>query len=589
MSTSPLLKSTLVAVFGLTLAACGGGGGGDGGSSTPVPPTAGSPPPPPPPPPVPPQTEIMSEADAVRFLSRSSFGASKAEISAMQSMDAADWVAAEFAKPVSLTLNEVLLQPRQTNGNLPFNRTSQLYWDHLVESDDRLRQRMAFALSQILVLSDISNQSRQIRRAYYQDILIENAFGNYRDLLQDVTYSPAMAVWLTYWRNRKGDPRTGRMPDENYAREILQLFSIGVVELNMDGTPKLDAQGREIETYDNDDIVGLARVFTGLSNKGETFWRSDEDGEYSPLVMWEDQHSQLEKTFLGTTIPAGTLGEESINIALDTIFEHPNVAPFVSRQLIQRFTASNPDPEYIEQVAQAFETGTYTAANGRRFGTGDRGDLQATLAAVLLEESLFEEDSTAPGPATTGKIREPILRFMHWVRAFDVSNIDATNENRLRSTADPVSGLGQHPFRSPSVFNFYRPGYVAPGTQSGEAGMTAPELQLVDATSAIGHLNFMTDFAFDRGGQPDSSRRTYIADYTDEIAMTDDFPGLLDHLDLLLTGQRMSDEEKTEIINILEAMPINTSTPEREDEDRLQIVQVAVTFVLNSPSFAVTW
>ncbi|MDJ0920850.1 MAG: DUF1800 family protein [Henriciella sp.] len=589
MSTIPIWKTACVAMLGLSMAACGGGGGGGDGGSTPVPPATGSPPPPAPAPSEPTQTEIMSEPDAVRFLSQASFGASKAGIASMQSTDAADWLAAEFAKPVTLTLPDVLALPLQSNGNPPFNATTYLYWDHLVQADDRLRQRMAFALSQILVYSDISNQSRQARRAYYQDVLIRNAFGNYRDLLEEVTYSPAMAAWLTYYRNRKGDPRSGRMPDENYAREILQLFSIGVVELNMDGTARLDTEGREIETYDNDDIVGLARVFTGLTGKGESFWRSDDDADYHPMVMWEEQHSELEKSFLGTTIPAGTSGEESIEIALDAIFEHPNVAPFVSRQLIQRFTASNPSPEYVERVARAFEAGSYTAENGRQFGTGERGDLEATLAAILLEDTLFVRDSGTAGADTTGKIREPILRFLHWVHAFDVQGIDAENERRLRNTSDSVSGLGQHPFRSPSVFNFYRPGYVAPGTQSGEAGMTAPELQIVDAQSTIGYLNFMTDFAFDRGGQADKDRRTFVADYTEELTMTDDFPALLDHLDLLLTGERMSDDEKTEIINILEAMPINTSTPEREDTDRLQIVQVAVSLVLNSPAFAVTW
>ncbi|MEM9054963.1 MAG: DUF1800 family protein, partial [Pseudomonadota bacterium] len=464
-----------------------------------------------------------------------------------------------------------------------------LYWDHLITSDDELRQRMAFALSQIFVYSDISNQSKQTRRAYYQDVLIRNAFGNYRDLLEEITYSPAMAAWLTYLRNRKGDERTGRMPDENYAREILQLFSIGVVELNMDGSPRLNAQGQQIETYDNDDIVGLARVFTGLTQKGTNFYRADDDADYNPLVMYEDQHSQLEKSFLGTTIPAGTLGEESIDRALDTIFEHPNVAPFFARQLIQRFTASNPEPAYVRRVANAFESGTYIGPDGRRFGTTGRGDLKATLAAVLLDETVFAPDSTAPGLIETGKIREPVLRFMHWVRAFDVQNINSANENRLRSTSDPVSGLGQHPFRSPSVFNFYRPGYIAPGTLSGEAELTAPELQIVNDSSAIGYFNFMTDFAFDRSGQRDSSLETFKPDYSDELLLVEDLPALVDHLNNLLTGGRMPADERDAIVNVLEPLPINTSTPEREQTDKLQIVQTAVALVLNSSTFAVTW
>ena len=578
--------STACAVLmtGMLVAACSGGGDGGGGTSVPpVPPPSSGPPP------ASTAALIDNEPEAFKFLAQAAWGGSQNDIQALQNTQAEDWIAAEFAKPASYTLSDLLAVPRQSNGNIPFNTTTNLYWDHLLTSDDELRQRMAFALSQIFVYSDISNQSRQTRRAYYQDILIRNAFGNYRDLLEEVTYSPAMAVWLTYLRNRKGDERTGRMPDENYAREILQLFSIGVVELNMDGSPRLNGQGQEIETYDNDDVVGLARVFTGLTLKGTSFYKSDDDADYNRLVMYDDQHSPLEKVFLGATIPAGTLGEASIDRALDVIFEHPNVAPFFARQLIQRFTASNPDPAYIERVANAFETGTFVGPNGRRFGTTGRGDLQATLAAVLLDETVFAPDSTAPGLLETGKIREPILRFMHWARAFDVQNIDAANENRLRSTFDPVSGLGQHPFRSPSVFNFYRPGYIAPGTLSGEAGLTTPELQIVNDSSAIGYLNFMTDFAFDRGGQKDNSVRTFLPDYSDELLLADNLPGLVDRLDDLLTGGRMSTEERDAIINVLEPLPIDVSTPEREAADKLQIVQTAVSLVLNSPAFAVTW
>lgn len=584
LKTKPMPTGFMALVLGAALTACSGGGGSDS-SGPPVAPA----PPPPPPPPVSTVALIDTEAEAVKFLAQAAWGGSQTEVQALQSTQAEDWIAAEFAKPASYTLQDVLALPRESNGNIPFNATTYLYWDHLITSDDELRQRMAFALSQIFVYSDIANQSKQTRRAYYQDVLIRNAFGNYRDLLEEVTYSPAMASWLTYLRNRKGDERTGRMPDENYAREILQLFSIGVVELNMDGSPRLNAQGQEIETYDNDDIVGLARVFTGLTQKGSSFYSADDDADYNRLVMYDDQHSPLEKVFLGTSIPAGTLGEDSIDRALDTIFEHPNVAPFFARQLIQRFTASNPDPAYVQRVANAFESGSFVGPNGRRFGSTGRGDLQATLAAVLLDETVFAPTSTAQGLLETGKIREPILRFMHWVRAFDVQNINSANEHRLRSTSDPVSGLGQHPFRAPSVFNYYRPGYIAPGTLSGEAELTAPELQIVNDSSAIGYFNFMTDYAFDRAGQRDNSLQTFLPDYSDELLLVEDLPALVGHLDDLLTGGRMSAEERDAIVFVLEPLPINTSTPEREQTDKLQIVQTAVALVLNSPAFAVTW
>ncbi|MEM6898903.1 MAG: DUF1800 family protein [Pseudomonadota bacterium] len=532
---------------------------------------------------------INDEFEANRFLTRSGWGGSKADIEALVNSDAEDWVAMEFQKSPTFTLPDVLALPMASNGELPKHQATYLYWDHIATADDELRQRMAFALSQIFVYSDVGSVGRQERRAYFQDILIRNAFGNYRDLLEEISYSPAMAVWLTYWRNRKGDEQTGRMPDENYAREILQLFSIGVVELNMDGTPKLDSQGRQIETYSNVDIIGLAKVFTGLSSKGESFWDADSDADYHALVMFEDRHSPLEKTFLGATIAPGTPGNESIQRALDTIFEHPNVAPFIARQLIQRFTASSPSPDYVERVALAFETGKFIGPNGTEFGTFERGDLSATLAAVLLDKSLFAENAAQHHSHSPGKIREPILRFMHWVNAFEVQNIDSENEYRLVSTADPVQGLGQQPFRAPSVFNFYRPGYIAPGTRSGVEGLTAPELQLLDDSSSIGYFNFMTDFAFDRSSQRNSDARTYVADYSDELLLVDDLPELVQHLNNLLTGGRMPAEERESVVYVLEALPMDDRTPERWQSDRLEIVQTAVSLVMNSPSFAVVW
>lgn len=585
MRTEPYIRFVSMLAGGLALAACGGGGGGS--SVPPTTPTGGggsggggSPS-------AAPVSEIDTPVEATRFLSRATFGGSKSDIAALSGRDAADWLAAEFAKRQSLTLPDVLAQPRDSEGRLPSRRINTLYWDHIVSSDDQLRQRMAFALSQILVYSDAAD-SDQPTRAFYQDILIRNAFGNYRQLLEDVTYSPAMGQWLTYLANRKGDPDKGRMPDENYAREILQLFSIGLIELNIDGSPRLDAQGQQIETYTNADIEGLARVFTGLSWTGGDFWKEPQDGGIREMVMYPEQHSELEKVFLGTTIPAGTPGDETIQTALDTIFNHPNVAPFVSRQLIQRFTQSDPSPAYIENVATAFETGRFVADNGRQFGTGQRGDLQATLAAVLLEPTLFAEPA-AGGDITSGKVREPILRFTHWARAFNVSGIDANNERSLSDTRSSENALGQQAFRAPSVFNFYRPGYIAPGTNAGAQNITVPEFQIVNESSTVGYLNFMTDFTFDRSSQANRDIDTYSPDYSEELALVDNPQALVDHLDDLLTGGRMSDAEKADIADIVGTVEIRTNSPENTAADQEDAVQTAVTLVINSPSYAVTW
>ena len=533
----------------------------------------------------------MSQAEAYRFLTRATFGADMAGLEAMQADTATAFLEREFAKPGSYVLDDFLAAPRNKKGKVNLNRLSGLYWDQMISGEDQLRQRMSFALSQILVYADSGNGPTALHRAYFQDVLTRNAFGNYRDLLQEVTYSPAMGRWLTYLRNRKGNAKTGRMPDENYAREVLQLFSIGLFEMNMDGTAKRDGTGNEIPTFDNEDIIGLARVFTGLTyDTGQNrFGGFVEAAAHRPMIMFEKQHSPLEKRFLGTTIPAGTPGDETISRALDTIFDHPNVAPFVSRQLIQRFTTSSPTPDYIRRVATAFETGSFVAPDGTQFGSTGRGDLQATLAAILLDPSLDAATYETDSVIVDGKIREPILRFVHWARAFNLQNVDAFNERKLGNTSDPATGLGQHPYRSPSVFNFYRPGYVAPGTESGALDLTAPELQIVNESTATGYLNFMTQMVADKGGQRDRSTPSFAPDYTAELALVDTPDRLVAHLNTLLTGDRMTQEEQDAIVDILETLPIHAKKEDKAAKDRLQKVHTAVALVVNSPAFAVTW
>lgn len=564
----------------LTLSACSGGGGDSSPSTSPpgAPPSGGSPPPPPPA-----VTLIESEADAVRFLNLATFGADQRMIdNLVRAGSATDWVGSEIAKPATLYLPQVVpLTPEDDSDSEDF--FSDIVWQSMIENNDQLRTRMTFALSQIVVANGRDTGGINSRAtSFYADALARNAFGNYRDLLQDVTYTPLMAEYLTYMRNRKGDERRGRMPDENYAREVMQLFTIGLVELNMDGTPRLDSQGNEIETYTNDDVVGLARVFTGLSEKGGEFFRNhDVDSEYSPLVMYEDQHSPLEKRFLGTTIPAGTPGDQSISTALDTLFNHPNVPPFISRQLIQRFTSSNPPPDYVERVATAFANGRFTAADGRNFGTGERGDLAATIAAILLDDYILGDPATRG--EDYGKVREPVLNFVHWARAFDVTEIDPDNEFWLSDTRSSSTRLGQHPFRPPSVFNFYRPGFIPPGTEAGARNMTVPEFQVVTTGASVGYLNFMTRFVFD--DSPSRERNTtFNPDYSDELALAEEPEALADHLDLLLTGGRMTQAVKTDIIETVNAMPIGDRDP---DQDRERRVYSAVLVAVNSPAYRV--
>ncbi|MGB2178916.1 MAG: DUF1800 domain-containing protein, partial [Hyphomonas sp.] len=334
-----------------------------------------------------------TRASTSRLLTQATFGPTTEDLDQLTGTSGAAWLVQEFAKPATLNLDWVVNFMDQPN-----SRTVEGYindrggaaptysfWINAITADDQLRQRVAFALSQIIVVSHHETASATYNRpravAYYQDILTRNAFGNYRDILEEITYSPAMGLYLTYYQSQKEDPATQRMPDENYAREIMQLFTIGLNELNLDGTEKTGADGQPIPTYDNTDVTGLAKVFTGLSlNSADFFdsiWDVPESLQSTPMKVFPEYHSTSAKTFLGVTIPAGTSGPESIDIALDTLFEHPNLAPFISRQMIQRMVTSNPSPDYVRRVATAFENGSYTLPDGNTVGDGRRGSMEA--------------------------------------------------------------------------------------------------------------------------------------------------------------------------------------------------------------------
>lgn len=558
----------LSAAASVALVSCGGG---DGSSSAPSTPNVVTPP-------TPvvvtkPYTNLETREEAARFLIQAGFGGTEEDIDALVGTDAADWIVAEMRKPATRMLP--LMQARYPTRQDTNAEHSRMIWQTLLTADDELRQRMMFALSQIFVLSTDNFFDRGYSTAYYTDILTDQAFGNYRTLLEDVTYSPAMSSYLTYYRNRKGDERSGRMPDENYAREILQLFSIGLVELEMDGTPKPGSP----ETYDNEDILGLARVFTGLAGEGDSFWNGQrEDYRHRRLQMFDDQHSPLEKTFLGTTIPENTPGDETITQALDTIAGHPNVAPFISRQLIQRFTASSPSPEYVGRVAAVFESGSYTAPNGQEFGVGRRGDLGPVLAAILLDETVHD-DIQAPGE---GKVREPVIKFIQYAKAFKVSEIDIWQEWRFNNTNDSNGALSQHPLRSPSVFNFYRPGFLAPGTETGEAGLSAPELQIKHEGAALGYINFISHYIMRRADDPENNPG-FRPDFGPEIALADNAEALVEHLDVKLTAGQLSTSAKADIIDVVSTLNIEGDDL---DVDRRKRAQTAILMIMASGAYA---
>ena len=563
------LKRGLSVLFWLSIASCGGGGGGDDDTSSSSPN-----------PPQPPASPPVTTAAASRFLVQASFGPSPATINQVAAAGLEDSFLSQLSEPATLYMPAV--KALEANGNLHPSSAINSFWDSAAGGRDQLRQRMVYALSQILVISaeDGFLQGQPVSQAYYMDILSRNAFGNYRDLLEEITYSPTMGVYLTYIRNEKGDPARGNMPDENYAREIMQLFTIGLVELNNDGTRRAG----DIETYDQDDVTGLARVFTGLSHPGGFAERNAAANAYEvPMIIYDNAHSELEKSFLGLTIPAGTDAATSIDMALDHLFEHPNVGPFIGRQLSQRFVTSNPEPAYVGRVATAFNTGEYLLPNGQRVGAGRRGDLTAPLAAVLFDQNARRDPDLAPN--TFGKVREPVLRFLHWARALEIADPNSRNESLLDDTTGQ-SSFAQHPFRADSVFNFYRPNFVAPGSDTAAQDLVSPELGIVHEASAIGYMNMMMQFTTLRTPNWNQNLSGFDPDYTELMAVADDIDELLSQLTFVLTHGELSNTTRQRIVSMLEETPIRT-TPNEEIQTRRRRVQLAIFMIVTSPDFAI--
>lgn len=525
-------------------------------------------------------TAAITAVEASRFLNQATFGATTADIEELRSTGYAPWFNRQFAKPQESLLQSVLLV-EASGAEAGRNELSETFWTRAITGDDQLRQRVGYALSQILVASysDGALEERPVAMANYMDMMSAGAFGNFRQTLGNVTYSPAMAIWLTYLQNQKADAAREVVPDENYAREIMQLFTIGTLELTPNGELRLDGGGQPIETYDNGDVTELAKVFTGLSWAERSQFLGSPDtvrSEYLPLVMYDEEHSEEPKSFLGRTIPANTSGDQSISIALDTLFQHPNTAPFISRQLIQRLVTSNPSPAYVGRVADAFRSGRYVFAGGEVAGGGGRGDMRAVVAAILMDAEA--RSPAAAADSTYGKIREPVIRFTHWARAFGVARTRVASVEEVRDTRSPAR-LNQQAYRSPSVFNFYRPGFVAPGTQSAAAGMVAPEFQITTAASVTGYANFMDDFIVNRGG-----RTNFAPDYTAELALAGDALALVDHLDLLLTARSLSGSTRSRIVSAINAITGGNGTFSR-DELR---VRTAVLFVMTSPDYIIS-
>jgi uncharacterized protein (DUF1800 family) len=378
-------------------------------------------------------------------------------------------------------------------------------WKKFLHNDDQLRQRVAYALSQLLVISQRSTVGlglyfRGEATAQYFDLLVKHSFGNFRDLLSDVSKSSAMGYFLTFIGSKKYDPETGVTPDENYARELMQLFTIGLYELNLDGTPKLDESGNPIPSYSQNDVSELSRVFTGwdlpskLVKGDKGYWNAKQYGSTSyyvhswlkPMDFHSEYHDFGEKTILGQTIDSNLSGEEDIERALDIIFSNPNLAPHVSRSLITRLVTSNPSSQYVERVATVFNDN----------GKGVKGDLGATVKAILLDP---EARGVEKNP-NFGKVDEFVTATTHLFHALGVKPLPYIYYYSTEDSSSPREKIyneywfdpsgqfyDQKILNSGSVFNFYSPEYVPSDSYFVENGLFAPELELRDTNN---HINF---------------------------------------------------------------------------------------------------
>lgn len=486
-------------------------------------------------------------------------GSSAVDITSVTSKGYDGWLSDQFAKPRGTTFWNWLI----ANGySAPVNYSRQdgfdpMVWSQLISGEDQLRQRVGAALLSIFVvgIESTPNVWKQFSMAAYMDILWDNAFGNFRTLLEKVTLNPVMAFYLTFINNKKANAN-GAVPDENYAREIMQLFTIGLYQLNADGTQKL-SNGKPIETYTLADVTGLASVFTGWVDD-----KSKQSAGYEnlalPMLQVPADHELGVKTFLGTTIPAGTDGVASLKTTLDTLFTHPNVPPFISKQLIQRLVTSNPSPAYVQRVGAVFENN----------GSGVRGDLRAVVRAILLDTEA-RDDAAAMSSTSFGKLREPVMRVTSWARAFG-----ATSPSKAWAIGDTSSWLSQAIGRSPSVFNFFRPGYSPPNTMIATQAMVAPEYQIANEQTNVNYINFMALMMLNGAGD-------FKADNTEYLGKATDSQALLDLINLRLAANQVSAATIAQIKTAVDSLPSVTQ------DDKLNRIYIAALGIMASPEFLI--
>ena len=517
-----------------------------------------------------------AHTEAARFLTQATFGPRTASLDKVKTIGIAAWIDEQLGKPAASQMDYInAAKARRVN---PMGKSYyaeedsyEAIWQQWLFGADELRARMTFALSELMVVSNIAPDLEPDAMSSYMDTLNQHALGNYRDLLGAVTLHPTMGYYLNMLGSEKEDSANNKFPNENYAREVLQLFSVGLYQLNPDGSRKLDAGGAPIPTYDESVVKGFARAFTGWTFAGNDptnprkFDRPEESWT-QPMIAFASKHETgTKKLFNGVALAAGQTAEKDMKDALDNIFNHPNVGPFVGRQLIQRFVTSNPSPAYVARIAAVFDN------NGR----GVRGDLAAVIRAVLTDA---DARSTAlSGDARFGKQREPVIRFANILRAFNASSVNGRNDIHYLDNADDA--LGQSPLLSPSVFNFFSPFYNRPGRLA-QSGMVAPEFQITNEIQTIGTANFFYELVRNEGyGSGDSRLKLDLATAK---SFANNPAQLVDHLSSLLTYGDLSVGTRQIIIDAVTAVPFNN-----RDSDRTWRVRTALTLFALSSDFVI--
>ncbi len=519
--------------------------------------------------------------EASRFLHQATLGAVMDDIESVANTGFDTWIQNQFQEEAGI-ISPAMDWWIDNVDPVFFVHRRYAWWEQVMTSDDLLRQRLAVALGEIYVLSDesLDGGASTTGMADFYDRLLQHSFGNWRDLLRDVSLHPAMGFYLSHLQNRKADPEENRFPDENYAREIMQLFSIGLFELNPDGTRKIDEDGNDIPTYDNTDITNFARIFTGFSYGGDTNdietpwkfffgdWVWDE-----PMKAWIGEHDTDSKTLLrGQVLPAfaddpGRTPMDDFEDAIDNLYYHPNVGPFICYRLIQRLIKSNPSPGYVQRVSQIFDDN----------GQGVRGDMKSVVTAILLDPEA--RSLAALDDPHSGRLREPYLR---WVRLVKSLGAKSGNGTFLIPDWSHLEEMGQRLMSSPSVFNFFLPDFVATGEMA-DADLVGPEFQILTATTAMATQNvyggaLMWGFGIWDDESPGDQMHF---DLEEEVALLEEgnLQGVIDRLDLLLTYGQLRDDTRQILQDAYDGRA--------GWFDTRQTVAMLVRIVLLSPEFAI--